>query len=803
MSDGGNMKIFSRSFWRKNTQQDAQSVDMPPGDPLAPFERLDGRGAGQRWDDTDHGKPVFKTVDDFPLYIPSIGKDESAVIKGKSMDAKEAVKVSSKKVMDAAIKEISSDGTVNPYTVPIQLQNWYLSQSFIGYQACAIMAQHWLVNKACSMVGRDAVRKGWEVKSSSDKELSVQASERIKEIDKEYCIKDHLVEAERFKNIFGIRVIIFDVDSSDPEYYDKPFNIDGVTKGSYKGIIQVDPYWMMPFLTAESMKDPASPHFYDPEYWVVSGQKYHRSHLIVLRNDEPADILKPTYIYGGIPLTQQIYERVYAAERTANEAPLLAMSKRTTTLRTDVDKAIANERSFTSRLMLWIKYRDNYAVKVLGQKEEMDQFDINLSDFDSVIMNQYQLVAAIAKVPSTKLLGTSPKGFNATGEFEMVSYHEELETCQQHDLTKILDRHYKLLMKSEAIEIDLKVVWEPVGSLTATQQAEINDKRANTGKTLIEIGAISPDEERERIKDDKQSGYNRLPDDEAEATPGMSPENMALLGKSAGEVLQGKADIEQAKADIVKMGGQFYSETGVMPEGVARGELAENPDNAPVEVNMDQEPGTTQNPQVETLTKLKEGLEGIANYYLQEGQDIEFDPHKERRSVQPSVKPSVDPSVVNLRHTIPKMDASAMPKMKLHGMIMHIENPRNSVRRGNSVDGEWSIKMPHHYGFIKGTHGADGDEMDCFIGTNLQSKRVFVVNQNDNHSGEFDEHKCMLGFDSPEDAKAAYDSSYGNGWRGFDSIHELTVDEFKTWLQGDCSAAYGSLNNPTNAPKPS
>ena len=30
-------------------------------------------------------------------------------------------------------------------------------------------------------------------------------------------------------------------------------------------------------------------------------------------------------------------------------------------------------------------------------------------------MTQYQLAASVANVPATKLLGTQPKGFNATG----------------------------------------------------------------------------------------------------------------------------------------------------------------------------------------------------------------------------------------------------------------------------------------------------------------------------------------------------------------------------------------------------
>ena len=227
----------------------------------------------------------------------------------------------------------------------------------------------------------------------------------------------------------------------------------------------------MPQLTAESTADPSAEHFYEPDFWIISGKKYHRSHLVVVRGPQPPDILKPTYLFGGIPLTQRIYERVYAAERTANEAPLLAMSKRTSTIHVDVEKAIANEDAFNTRLAFWIANRDNHGVKVIGIDETMEQFDTNLSDFDSVIMNQYQLVAAIAKTPATKLLGTSPKGFNATGEHETISYHEELESIQEHIFDPLLERHYLLLAKSEEIDVQLEIVWNPVDSTTSQQQA--------------------------------------------------------------------------------------------------------------------------------------------------------------------------------------------------------------------------------------------------------------------------------------------------------------------------------------------
>ena len=39
-----------------------------------------------------------------------------------------------------------------------ELLSWYVSQSFIGYQACSIIAQHWLINKACTVPAKDAVK---------------------------------------------------------------------------------------------------------------------------------------------------------------------------------------------------------------------------------------------------------------------------------------------------------------------------------------------------------------------------------------------------------------------------------------------------------------------------------------------------------------------------------------------------------------------------------------------------------------------------------------------------------------------
>ena len=119
----------------------------------------------------------------------------------------------------------------------------------------------------------------------------------------------------------------------------------------------------------------------------------------------------------------------------------------------------------------------------------------------------------------------------------------------------------------------------------------------------------------------------------------------------------------------------------------------------------------------------------------------------------------------------------------LWGLPFTIENPKGSVRRGTDANGKkWEQVMNNTYGKIRRTEGVDGDHIDVFFGPNLHSDKVFVVDQLNVDTKEFDEHKVMLGFDSMEEAQAAYLSNYEKGWQGMGPVTETTMDEFKKWI---------------------
>ena len=120
------------------------------------------------------------------------------------------------------------------------------------------------------------------------------------------------------------------------------------------------------------------------------------------------------------------------------------------------------------------------------------------------------------------------------------------------------------------------------------------------------------------------------------------------------------------------------------------------------------------------------------------------------------------------------------------GMDISIENPVGSVRRGTDEDGKaWEHEMKSHYGYFLKTEGKDGDHIDTFIKEGIPTDwngTVFPIDQINPKTGAFDETKVMIGYETPEEAKAAYMENYDADWKGFSAITPVSLEDFKTWL---------------------
>ena len=117
-----------------------------------------------------------------------------------------------------------------------------------------------------------------------------------------------------------------------------------------------------------------------------------------------------------------------------------------------------------------------------------------------------------------------------------------------------------------------------------------------------------------------------------------------------------------------------------------------------------------------------------------------------------------------------------------------VETPKGVTRSGKDEQGKpWSVTMHDTYGYILGKIGVDGDHIDMFINdaADLDSfdGNVYVVDQVNPETGEFDEHKVMYGYPDEAAAITAYAKNYSPGWKGLGKVTSVTKATFDKWLE--------------------
>ena len=136
------------------------------------------------------------------------------------------------------------------------------------------------------------------------------------------------------------------------------------------------------------------------------------------------------------------------------------------------------------------------------------------------------------------------------------------------------------------------------------------------------------------------------------------------------------------------------------------------------------------------------------------------------------------------------------------GYDFTVETPKGVTRSGKDEQGKpWSVTMHDTYGYILGKIGVDGDHIDMFINDAADldtfDGNVYVVDQVNPETGEFDEHKVMYGYPSEEAATEAYLANYSKGWKGLGKVTSVSKATFDRWLEksGRKTKAFSEYKN--------
>lgn len=311
-------------------------------------------------------------------------------------------------------------------------------------------------------------------------------------------------ECIQWADLFGGGGLLLGVDGAGD--WMEPLFPERVQKGSLKWVHAVDSASLIPVQTGSDVQlvmDPTSPQFMRPEFYQVIGaqnlQQVHYSRIVKFPGLAlPWRQLQATRWWGGSRVAR-VFDAIADDEQvTGGVADLITESK------IDVYgikglmallSTPGGEERVKKRIALADTLKSIYQGIIIDAEETYEQKESQLVQGMANIMSAFlQRVAAASGIPVTRLLGTSAKGLNATGEGDIRNFYDMIDARRETYLRPRINELDQILIRSVLGSIPDDLTWEfgPLWQMDETEVAEVENKRAQTAQVYANLGVIDP-----------------------------------------------------------------------------------------------------------------------------------------------------------------------------------------------------------------------------------------------------------------------------------------------------------------------
>ena len=253
---------------------------------------------------------------------------------------------------------------------------------FRGYPQLAAMSQQVEYSNMHSVFADEMTRNWIEVKSrkEGDPDIELMENALVK-----YDVKRLIHDAVKQDSQYGVAHVYIDAGAKTDDELEKPLFLDPrkIPKGSLKGLRVVDPTWIYPAMY--NTQWPLADDFYKPSAWFVMGKTVHESRFMDIVSRPVPDILKPSYNFGGLSLTQLMEDYVVDWRDAKKNVIKILRTLRMRALKTDMDARLQMPGEFDKRIKMFTQYQDNFGVWVIDTGEDLIHMQTSLSELSNLL----------------------------------------------------------------------------------------------------------------------------------------------------------------------------------------------------------------------------------------------------------------------------------------------------------------------------------------------------------------------------------------------------------------------------------
>lgn len=437
-----------------------------------------------------------------------------------------------------------------------------------------------LFAKIIDTPAEEAIKHGFKLEGLKDQKVEDFFTEALDELDWE----ETAMTAIRWARLFGGSIAVMLINDGrgleEPLDWRSIRSIDDIRVYD-RSVIQPEEWSMFSYDPQDPFRTRGS-RLGMPERYNVSSRYgsfvVHDSRCLVFQNGIlPENTTSSVYQLWGIPEYVRIQRAIRDAEIAHGSATkLLDRSVQAVYKMKDLAAELATEEG-EDRVLRRLQTIDMArgllnSITIDSEGEDYDFRQFQFSGVSDVIDSTCNFLSALTSIPQTILFGRSPAGMNATGDADLENWYNALERIQKRMVKKNLRYLLSVVFQAgvRTGEVDevpkIKISFNPLWSLSDMEQADLEQKRAQTqltraqtAQTYIDKQVIDPSEVRKKLADseefDVENMLDEYDDEElfagmesqmgGDVPPGANPQGMeqgaahAAQGMETGSVPQG------------------------------------------------------------------------------------------------------------------------------------------------------------------------------------------------------------------------------------------------------------------------
>jgi uncharacterized protein len=383
---------------------------------------------------------------------------------------------------------------------------------FPGFPTLALLGQLAEYRSMHETLADECVRMWGKVITSGNAptEKLADLEEELKRLDIRAAVRELVVQEQAYGRSHAFLKFKGDEGVRELPITAAPYS---VPLDSFEGVRPIEAYWVTP--NNYNSIDPTAKDFYKPSTWWALGVETHATRMPTIISRPVGDMLKPSYSFAGVSMTQLAMPYVDNWLRTRQSVSDTVKQFSVSGVRMDLAQALlpGGATDLERRAQLINAYRDNRNILFLDlATEEFFQVNTPLSGLDALQAQAQEQMSAVSHIPLIKLLGITPTGLNVTAEGEIRVFYDYVKGYQCNVLMTLMQTILKFVQLSKFGELDPSIGWEwnPLLEMTPKEEGELRKWTQEMDVGYVEAGIVSPQQVAARLNSDPKSPYAGL-----------------------------------------------------------------------------------------------------------------------------------------------------------------------------------------------------------------------------------------------------------------------------------------------------